>query len=237
MMEIKNMTNIEIREHPKFRNVYVSGSPEKLKLYTKNLVSGETVYGERLINYKGMEYREWDPFHSKLAALILENPITNFLNKDIRCLYLGASTGTTVSHLSDILDNGIIYAIEFAERSMRQLIQNTSKRSNIIPILGDAREPPSYSNSIFTDINLIYQDVSQPNQAEIAIINANYYLNKDGLIILAIKSQSIDSVSKSEKIYRDEKNTLENYGFKVLDNVNIHKYAANHVIFVVEKAI
>ena len=231
------MTNIEIREHPKFRNVYVSGSPEKLKLYTKNLVSGETVYGERLINYKGIEYREWDPFHSKLAALILENPITNFLNKDIRCLYLGASTGTTVSHLSDILDNGIIYAIEIAERSMRQLIQNTSKRPNIIPILGDARDPPSYSNSIFTDINLIYQDVSQPNQAEIAINNANYYLNKDGLIILAIKSQSIDSVSKSEKIYKDEKNTLENRGFKVLDNVNIHKYAANHVIFVVEKAI
>ena len=231
------MAYIEIRNHPKFINVYVSGSPENLKLYTKNLISGERVYGERLINYKGIEYREWDPFHSKLAALILENPITNFLNKDIRCLYLGASTGTTVSHLSDILDNGIIYAIEIAERSMRQLIQNTSKRPNIIPILGDARDPPSYSNSIFTDINLIYQDVSQPNQAEIAINNANYYLNKDGLIILAIKSQSIDSVSKSEKIYKDEKNTLENRGFKVLDNVNIHKYAANHVIFVVENAI
>jgi fibrillarin-like pre-rRNA processing protein len=229
------MTNTEIRNHPKFYNVYISGPPENLKLYTKNLVLGDKVYGERLINYKGIEYREWDPFRSKLAALILENPITNFLNKEIKCLYLGASTGTTVSHLSDILDNGIIYAVEFAERSMRQLIQNISKRSNIIPILGDARYPTTYSNSIFTDINLIYQDVSQPNQAEIAIDNANYYLNKNGVIILAIKSQSIDSVSKSEKVYDNEKSTLEKFGFKILDNVNIHKYAANHIIFILKR--
>ena len=113
------MTNIEIRDHPKFFNVYISGSPENLKVYTKNLISSDKVYGERLINYKGVEYREWDPFRSKLTALILENPITNFLNKDTKCLYLGASTGTTVSHLSDILENGIIFAVEFAERSMR----------------------------------------------------------------------------------------------------------------------
>ena len=229
------MTNIEIRDHPKFYNVFISGSPENLKIYTKNLILGDKVYGERLINYKGTEYREWDPFRSKLAALILENPITNFLNNNTKCLYLGASTGTTVSHLSDILDNGIIFAVEFAERSMRQLIQNMSKRSNIIPILGDARYPNSYSKSIFTGVDLIYQDVSQPNQAEIIIDNANYYLNKDGIIILVIKSQSIDSVSKSEKIYKEEKNTLENFGFKIMDNVNIHKYAANHVIYILKK--
>ncbi|MFX1411262.1 MAG: fibrillarin-like rRNA/tRNA 2'-O-methyltransferase [Promethearchaeota archaeon] len=229
------MTNIEIRHHPKFNNVYISGPQENLKLYTKNLILGNRVYGERLISYKEIEFREWDPFRSKLAALLLENPNTNFLFKNLKCLYLGASSGTTISHLSDILEDGLIYGVEFAERSMRQLIQNTTKRENIITILGDARFPETYAKSIFTDINLIYQDVSQPNQAEIAIINSNYYLNKNGLIIIAIKSQSIDSITKSEKIYQHEKNIFEKSGYKIIESINIHKYAANHIVLIVEK--
>jgi fibrillarin-like pre-rRNA processing protein len=229
------MINIEIRNHPKFNNIFISGPRDKLKLYTKNLNLGSRVYGERLINYKGNEYREWDPFRSKLAAIILENPITDFLNRNLKCLYLGASSGTTISHLSDIVSEGIIYGIEFAERSMRQLIQNVSKRENVIPILGDARYPETYSNSIFTDIDLIYQDVSQPNQAEIAILNSDYYLNDKGKIIVAIKSQSIDSISKSEKIYRQEKDVFERSGYKIIESINIHRYAANHIVLIVKR--
>ena len=229
------MINIEIRNHPKFYNVYISGPQENLKLYTKNLTLGNRVYGERLINYKGIEYREWDPFRSKLAAILLENPIMSFLNSNLKCLYLGASSGTTISHLSDIVHDGIIYGIEFAERSMRQLIQNTTKRENIITILGDARFPETYAKSIFTDINLIYQDVSQPNQAEIAILNSNYYLNDEGTIIVAIKSQSIDSITKSEKTYRHERDIFEKSGHKIIESINIHRYAANHIVLIVKK--
>lgn len=229
------MINIEIRNHPKFNNVYISGPQENLKLYTKNLTLGNRVYGERLINYKGIEYREWDPFRSKLAAILLEKPITSFLNSNLKCLYLGTSSGTTISHLSDIVDEGIIYGIEFAERSMRQLIQNVPKRRNIVPILGDARYPETYAKSIFTDIDLIYQDVSQPNQAEIAILNSNYYLNDEGIIIVAIKSQSIDSITKSEKIYRHERDIFKKSGYKIIESINIHRYAANHIVLIVKK--
>ncbi|MFW9998949.1 MAG: fibrillarin-like rRNA/tRNA 2'-O-methyltransferase [Candidatus Hodarchaeota archaeon] len=229
------MSKIEIRDHPKFSNVFISGYQEKLKLYTKNAVIGKNIYGERLINYKGLEYREWDPFRSKLAALILKNPITNFLAEDLKCLYLGASSGTSISHLSDIIDSGIIYGVEFAERSMRQLIQNTSERTNIIPILGDARFPEEYAKYIFTEIDLIYQDVAQPNQAEIALSNCAYYLKNNGILIIAIKSQSIDSLQKSEYIYEKEKTILEKAGYNIIERVNIHKYAANHIILVVKK--
>lgn len=229
------MTNIEIRNHPKFYNVFISGPQTNLKLYTKNLNLGNRVYGERLITYKGIEYREWDPYRSKLAAIILENPISNFLDRNLKCLYLGASSGTTISHLSDIVHDGIIYGIEFAERSIRQLIQNTSKRANIIPILGDVRYPETYSHSIFTEIDLIYQDISQPNQAEIAIINSNHYLNDEGTIIVAIKSQSIDSITKSEKIYSHEREIFEKSGYQIIESINIHKYAANHMVLIVKK--
>ncbi len=229
------MYEIEIRNHPKFNNIFISGSQEKLKLYSKNLAVGTRVYGERLLNFNGLEYREWDPFRSKLAALLLKNPITNCLSENFKCLYLGASSGTTISHLSDILQSGIIYGVELSERSIRQLIQNTLNRKNIIPILGDARFPESYARYIFTKIDLIYQDVSQPRQSEIAIANCNYYLKDDGLLILAIKSQSIDSIQKSEYIYAQEKTILEKAGYMILESINIHKYAANHNILIVRK--
>ncbi|MHA2182172.1 MAG: fibrillarin-like rRNA/tRNA 2'-O-methyltransferase, partial [Promethearchaeota archaeon] len=174
-------------------------------------------------------------FRSKIAALILENPTNDFLSDDLNCLYLGASSGTTISHLSDIVTNGIIYGIEFADRSIRQLIQNTSRRKNIIPIFEDARYPEKYAKSIFSKIDLVYQDVSQPNQAEIALNNSNYYLNDNGLLILAVKSQSIDSIQKSEYIYAQEKSILEKGGYEIVESINIHKYAANHIVLLVKK--
>ncbi len=229
------MSKVEIRNHPKYNNVYLSGSIDNARLYSKNAVPGFSVYGERLHESKGIEYREWDPYRSKLAALILENPITSFLSNNLKCLYLGASSGTTVSHLSDILEEGIIYAVEFAERSIRQLIQNTSNRKNVIPILGDARYPEAYANSVFTEIDLVYQDVAQPNQAEIAARNCDYFLKKGGFLVLAIKSQSIDSVANSEEIYARESNTIKQAGYELLETVNIDKYAANHVVLIARK--
>lgn len=229
------MSQIEIRKHPKFFNVFTSGPTEKSRLYTRNDDRGNRVYGERLIDYKENEYREWDPFRSKLAALIFENPITNFLTDDLNCLYLGASSGTTISHLADIVTNGIIYGVEFAERSIRQLIQNTSRRKNIIPIFADARYPNQFAKSLFSRINLIYQDVSQPNQAEIALNNCNYYLSDNGILVLAIKSQSIDSIQKSEKVYAQEKKVLEEGGYEIIESINIHKYAANHIMLLAKK--
>ncbi|GAI74110.1 unnamed protein product, partial [marine sediment metagenome] len=214
---------------------YISGPPHNLKLYSKNLVPGNKVYGEKLITFKGEEYREWDPYRSKLAAMILEKPSVDFLSSELKCLYLGASSGTTISHLSDIVLKGIIYGVEFAERSMRQLIQNTNGRKNIVPILGDANFPEKYANSVFTNIDLVYQDIAQPNQAQIAIANCSYYLKDKGTLILAIKSQSIDSIQKPEKIYVQEKKILEKAGYKISESFNIHKYAANHIILIVHK--
>ncbi|MFW9770559.1 MAG: fibrillarin-like rRNA/tRNA 2'-O-methyltransferase [Promethearchaeota archaeon] len=231
------MSNIEIRTHPKFSNIYISGQPNNLKLYTKNLVPGNRVYGEKLIKYKGIEYREWDPFRSKLAALLLENPSIDLFKHNLKCLYLGASSGTTISHLSDILYEGIIFGVEVAPRSMRQLIQNISDRKNIVPIMGDANFPEKYAKSIFTEIDIIYQDVAQPNQAEIAILNSRYYLRKGGFLIIAIKSQSINSIQKSEKIYEREKEIFKKAGYEIIRNINIHKYAANHIILIVKQII
>ncbi|MFO8017141.1 MAG: fibrillarin-like rRNA/tRNA 2'-O-methyltransferase [Promethearchaeia archaeon] len=229
------MGNKTIRSHPKFNGVFVSGPAGNWKLYTKNLIPGNQVYGERLHQFKNEEYRGWDPYRSKLAAILLNNPMLNFLSDDLKCLYLGASSGTTISHLSDIAHKGVIYGVEFAPRSMRQLIQNTTERENIIPILDDARYPHKFAESIFTNIDLIYQDVAQPNQAEIAIANSDYYLKEKGIIIVAIKSQSINSVKSSEKVYKEEKEQFKEAGYQIVETINIHKFAANHIALIIQK--
>ncbi|MEJ2248320.1 MAG: fibrillarin-like rRNA/tRNA 2'-O-methyltransferase [Candidatus Lokiarchaeota archaeon] len=229
------MSNVNLRKHPKFEEIFISGPIEKAKIYTKNMTPGKRIYGEMLVDDNGEEFRLWNPYRSKLAAVIRQNPQINFIKKDSRTLYLGAASGTTVSHLSDITHDGIIYAIEFAERSIRQLVQNTSDRYNVIPILGDARSPHEYAKSIFTGIDFVYQDVAQPNQAEIAIKNCNYYLKKGGLLFLAIKSQSIDSLSVPDKVYKSEKEILEKAGYEIIESINIHRYAANHLVLIVQK--
>jgi len=227
--------SVNIRPHPKFKNVWISGSSGNLKLYTENLTPGIQIYGERLINFQGTEYREWDPHRSKLAALILQNLEADIFKDLSSCLYLGAASGTTISHLSDLTPRGIIFGVEFAERSIRQLIQNAHKRKNIIPILGDANYPEEYAKFVFKDVALIYQDVAQPNQAEIAIRNCDYYLKEKGSLVLAIKSQSINSIEKSEKIYSREKLTLERANYEIVESINIHRYAANHIVLVAKK--
>ncbi len=231
------MSKIDIKPYSIFTNVYYSGFQNNIKLYTKNICKGIRVYGENLIIDENNEYREWDPFRSKLAALLLEKPKFNLFSIEKKCLYLGASSGTTISHLSDILAEGIIYGVEIAERSIRQLIQNTSERGNIIPILGDANHPENYAKSIFSEVDLVYQDVAQPNQAEIAVKNSDYYLKDNGYLILAIKSQSIDSIQKSEKIYKEEKKTLELSGYEIIESINIQKYAANHLVLIARKKL
>jgi hypothetical protein len=78
-------------------------------LVTKNLVPGESVYGEKRISIEGgvegtkTEYRVWNPFRSKLAAGVLGGLDDIFIRPGAKVLYLGAASGTSVSHVADIV--------------------------------------------------------------------------------------------------------------------------------------
>lgn len=50
-----------------------------------------------------IEYRAWNPFRSKLAAAILGGVDQIHIKPGCKVLYLGAASGTTVSHVSDIV--------------------------------------------------------------------------------------------------------------------------------------
>ena len=198
------------------------------KLATENLVPGNQVYKEKLVVKKNTEYRLWDPFRSKLAAAIInELEYFPFENKT-KVLYLGVSTGTTVSHISDIVGpSGLIFGVEHASRVARDFLDRVaSYRSNIIPILQDARSPKEYF-SVFGKVDVVYVDIAQPDQTKIAIENCRMFLKKGGYIFLVIKTRSIDVTKEPRKVIDEEIKKL-NVEFDVLQSIDLHPYDKDH---------
>lgn len=209
---------------------------QKNRLATKNKVPGTSVYGERLIKVDNEEYRLWDPFRSKFAAAYLSGMKLLPQLKGKNILYLGVSTGTTPSHFSDILDDGFIYGVEFSPKVMRKFYRLAEQRPNLIPILADARRPEEYSSYVF-NVDLIYQDVSQPEQATIFGRNAQEYLKPGGVGVIAIKSQSIDVSLEPEEVFSNQMKVLEDdFGLQVLENSTIDAFEKKHAIMIIKKA-
>jgi len=211
-----------------FPNVYMI----KSNIVTENLVPGKKVYDERLIKEGNKEYRVWDPFRSKLAAAIRKG-LKTFPFKSCNILYLGASTGTTISHLSDVLkDKGEIYSVEFSSHAMKKLLVLSEKRENIIPIMGDARKPQEYED--VGEVEIIYQDVAQPDQDDIILMNAEKFLKKGGYAFVAIKSQSIDVTKKPDDVFDMFLNKVKKQ-FEIVEKMKLEPFDKDHLFVVLKK--
>ena len=202
------------------------------KIATRNLVPGESVYGEKLFKIEGIEYREWIPFRSKPAAAIKKNIKIFPLRKKMRILYLGCGSGTTCSHFSDIVGKeGLIYAIDIAEIPLRDMIRVAEARKNIVPILGDCRKPESYEDLVIGKVDLVYEDIADPDQINILIWNCEKFLKEKGYAMIAIKSQSIDVTKKPNEVYRECLKELSKK-FEILDKVKLDPYEKYHMFIV-----
>lgn len=201
------------------------------RICTENLSKGVDVYGERLIKVKGVEYRVWDPFRSKLAVAIIKGLKYLPIKYGIKVLYLGASTGTTASHVSDIVGSGgLVFCVESASRVARELIARVATyRSNIIPIIEDARKPNAYF-SVTGKVDVVYCDIAQPDQTEIAMTNCKMYLKKGGYLILVIKTRSIDVTKEPKYVVDNEVARLCTNGFDVEEVINLQPFDKDHAI-------
>jgi len=201
----------------------------RVALLTRNLVPGKRVYNEELVLRDGVEYRTWDPFRSKLAAAILRGMPEEVIKEGDRVLYLGASTGTTASHVSDIVGpNGLVVGVEFAPRVAREFVERVAReRKNVLPFVADARDPTKYS---VTEVDVVYCDIAQPDQTEIAITNCSMLLKKNGRLLLSVKARSIDVLKNPERVYEEEKRKLEKAGFRVERIVDLRPFEKDHVL-------
>ncbi len=222
---------VKVEEHPQYKGVYIVELEDgSTRLATRNLAPGHRVYGEWLFRVGGIEYREWNAYRSKLAAALLKGIKELVIKEGSKILYLGAGSGTTPSHVSDLVgEKGIVYAVEFAPRVMRELINVTETRKNLIPILADARFPNRYAH-IVDLVDIIYADVAQPEQASLVNMNAKYFLKDGGYLYLAIKARSIDVTKEPDEVYRREINTLNEGGFEIIDVVHLDPFDRDHAM-------
>jgi fibrillarin-like pre-rRNA processing protein len=211
--------------------IILTDNTNEKHLATQNLINGNSVYGEKIIKFDDIEYRLWDPFRSKLAGAILKGLKENPIKESSKVLYLGASTGTTVSHVSDIVGNkGIVFTVEPSVRVARELLENVcSKRDNIIPIIADARNYLKYFG-YFGFVDNIYCDIAQPDQTTIAIDNCKSYLKTDGDLLIVIKSRSIDVLEDPKTVAFNEAKKLEENDFTILQMINLEPFEKDHYI-------
>jgi len=214
------------------KNIFWVKTEGEKKLATENLVPGNQVYKEKLVLKKGIEYRVWDPFRSKLAASIIKDLEEFPFQEKSSVLYLGVSTGTTISHISDIVGpKGIIFGVEHSSRVARDFLDRVaSHRKNIIPIIQDARQPQDYF-SVYDKVDIVYCDIAQPDQTEIAISNCKLYLKNNGHLFLVIKTRSIDVTQPPKKIIEGEVKKLRT-NFQILQQIDLYPYDKDHAMII-----
>ncbi|MDG6920123.1 MAG: fibrillarin-like rRNA/tRNA 2'-O-methyltransferase [Nitrososphaerota archaeon] len=198
-------------------------------LLTRNLVPGKRVYNEDLLQRGGAEYRTWDPFRSKLAAAMIKGLPDSAVGEGAKVLYLGASTGTTVSHVSDLVGpGGLVVGVEFSPRVAREFIEKVAReRGNVIPFVADARDPSKYSVAKF---DVVYCDIAQPDQTEIALANCAALLKPGGTLLLVVKARSIDVLKDPERVFIEEEKKLRAGGFDVKSVTELSPFEKDHAL-------
>ncbi|KAI9495624.1 Fibrillarin-domain-containing protein [Zychaea mexicana] len=228
--------NKVIIEPHRHEGIFIARGKEDL-LVTKNLVPGESVYGEKRISIDGpegtkIEYRVWNPFRSKLAAAVLGGVDHIHIAPGKKVLYLGGASGTSVSHVADVVGpEGAVYAVEFSHRSGRDLINMAKKRTNVVPIVEDARHPHKY-RMLVPMVDVIFADVAQPDQARIITLNAHNFLKNDGHIVISIKASCIDSTVDASTVFAREVKKLQEERVKPQEQLTLEPYERDHAVVV-----
>ncbi len=197
-------------------------------IYTRNAVPGEQVYGEPLVELEGVEYRRWVPSRSKLAAAV-ENGADLGFRQDSEIVYLGAASGTTVSHVSDIVSDGFVTAVEFSKDVARDLLGVAEARENIAPVVADARRPADYQ-SFVQNPDVLVQDVSQRDQVEIFERNAERLFDS-GRGLLVVKAGAIDSSAEPEEVFEQVEDETS---VEVEDFVDLSPFYTDQCLLVTE---
>lgn len=221
---MKGGAKVIVEKH-RFEGVFVIKGGKEDAIGTRNLDVGHSVYGEKRVSVEAdegkIEYRIWSPFRSKLAAAVVVGVENIHVKPGCKLLYLGAASGTSVSHCSDIVGpEGQVYAVEFAPRPGRDLLNLAKRRTNVVPIIEDARYPLKY-RMVVPMVDVIFADIAQPDQARIVGLNASYFLKNDGLFCISIKASCIDSSAPAEAVFAREIQELKNLGFKVCRHVTL----------------
>ena len=214
---------------------------EGRNLWTRNAVKGVSVRGERRKRDGRIEWRRWDPTRSKVAAAILrtrEDPSYLLPTPGSTCLYLGASSGGTVSHIHDFVcgaDNhhgGQLVAVEISPRMVRDLVKLSARRPGLVPVLGDARKPEQVAAFMRGKANWIHQDLSIADQAETFVKIATSFLAPGGIGILSLKAASERSSEGNDNTrFQKAERILMESDLLLQERIDLKGLEEQHVVF------
>jgi fibrillarin-like pre-rRNA processing protein len=204
------------------------------QIATVNLTPGIQVYQEKLLDYEDKQFRLWNPRRSKLAAAIINGLSIFPFKEDSTELFLGASAGTTPSHISDICTKGRIYCVEFSATMMREFLDVSKDRNNLLALLEDATHPSNYQ-PLVENVDIIYSDVAQATQTKLFLDNFKLFAKENTIGIIMIKARSIDVTKKPSVIFKEEKSKLEQGGLRILEEIKLDPYEKDHIAFICEK--
>ena len=214
-------------------NVYWGFNGRK-RLVSLNMTPSKQVYGEELFDIGGKEYREWNPFRSKISAALYKGAKPPSFKEGDTVLYLGASSGTTVSHVSDVVSvRGRVYAVEISEEMGVSLVLLSESRKNIFPIIGDARRIEEVGIAV-PACDFLYQDIAQRDQTDIFIKNVKKFLKPGGEAAIALKAMSIDVYSDPRKVIMEETKKLSR-SFRVVASIGLYPYQKGHSLVIIKK--
>jgi fibrillarin-like pre-rRNA processing protein len=206
------------------------------RILTRNLTPGVTFFDDEfLLNVEGVEYRELNPRHSKLAAALARGCQQFGIKEGNTILYLGASHGYTPSFVSDMVgEAGTVYCLDIAPRVVRDLVFVCEQRTNMQPILADAANPESYAWRI-TLADALYQDIAQRDQLGIFLKNMAF-VKPGGFGMLAVKARSINALKQPRDLFKEIKRELETVpGIVIVDYRELDPFEKDHAFFVVKK--
>ena len=210
-------------------------------LWTRNAVKGKSVRGERRKREGRIEWRRWDPTRSKVAASLIRtsgDPSELLPKPGSTCLYLGASTGGTVSHIHDIVcgaDNhhgGHVVAVEISPRMTRDLVSLSHGRRGLIAVLGDARRPEEVAPFMRSKADWIHQDLSIADQAETFVRMATTFLVPGGMALLSLKAASErSSDGDDDSRFTKAEGILDSSALSLLERIDLSGLEDQHVVF------
>ena len=191
------------------------------KLATLSNVSTNQDYEENLVEMNGKQYSIWNPYMSKLAAAII-NGIEIFpILKKTKILYVDPATEKTVKHISDIVGiNGKIFVVRNIIKNSKNFLEQIAKnRSNIFTIIPDKTNPARLTGMTET-VDVIYIDIAEHNQTEIAIQNCKNHLRIGGFLMLIVPTKNIDFTSNPSKKNQEERKKLQT-SFDIIQEINL----------------
>lgn len=90
-------------------------------------------------------------------------------------------------------------------------------------IIEDARYPNKY-RMLMSQVDVIFADVAQPDQARIVALNAHHFLKNGGHIVVSIKASCIDSTAPAEAVFAQEVKKMIEENIKPHEQLTLEPY-------------